>query len=653
MSQRPSISERQWWYGRDEPPEEAVLLRAGPVSLRLVGRDLRNLRFGGVELAQRVYVAVRDRNWDTVPGEVLRREVDAGEDRFAVRLEVRHRQPGVDVTWRGDVVGGPDGTVTYAIDAVAGESMTYKLIGLNIHHAARDYAGRQGVASTPDGPVAAVFGELVEPQLVVDESEVPIFPAADGLEITLAPGAGVRVRFEGDTFEFEDQRNWTDASFKSQSFPPKRGGVNALERGGRVWQQATIAPTGTPPPAAPAAGPVRVVLGRPGSTVPPVGLGAASHGRPLSPAEAAALRLVGPAHLRADLRLAAPDWPERLARAAADAAALGVPLELALHLGSDPEADLGRVAARLADGPPLARVLVFRDGEPATDPRWLVLARGRLAAVAPGVALFGGTDANFCELNRFRPDGPPGTGLAWSVTPQVHAFDETSLAENLAGQPDTVRTARAFAGDRPLLVGPVTLKPRFNAVATEAPPPLAAGELPPEVDPRQMSLFGAAWTVGSLARLLPSGVAALTYYETTGWRGVVQGDEPPAVPGRFPAGPGMWFPLAHVLADLAEWREGRVVAAESSDPLRVVALAVADADGLHLLLANLTPEPQVAEIGPLPPGQGTLRRLTAATVEAAAWDPDRFRAGAAPLAAERGPLVSLAPYEVARLDVGP
>ena len=149
MSQRPSISERQWWYGRDEPPEEAVALRAGPVSLRLVGRDLRNLRFGGVELAQRVYVAVRDRNWDTVPGELLRREVDAGEDRFVVRLEVRHRQPGIDVTWRGEVTGEPDGTVGYTVDAVAGEFMTYKLIGLNIHHGIRDYAGRQGVASTP------------------------------------------------------------------------------------------------------------------------------------------------------------------------------------------------------------------------------------------------------------------------------------------------------------------------------------------------------------------------------------------------------------------------------------------------------------------------------------------------------------------------
>lgn len=653
MSQRPSISERQWWYGRDEPPEEAVALRAGPVSLRLVGRDLRNLRFGGVELAQRVYVAVRDRNWDTVPGELLRREVDAGEDRFVVRLEVRHRQPGVDVTWRGEVTGEPDGTVGYTVDAVAGEFMTYKIIGLNIHHGVCDYAGRQGVASTPDGPVAAVFGELVEPQLVVDESEVPIFPDADGLELDLATGAGVRFRFEGDTFEFEDQRNWTDASFKSQSFPPKRGGVNALEPGGRLWQKVTIAPTGAPPPAAPGGGPVRVAVGEPGAPLPPVGLGAASHGRPLSPAEAATLRRLRPAHLRADLRLGEPNWPERLARAAADATALGAPLELALHLGSDPEADLGRVAARLAGGPPLARLLVFRDGEPATDPRWVALARERLAGAAPGVALFGGTDANFCELNRFRPDGPPGTGLVWSVTPQVHAFDETSLAENLAGQPDAVRTARAFAGDRPLAVGPVTLKPRFNAAASEAPPPLAADELPPEVDPRQMSLFGAAWTVGSLARLLPSGVAALTYYETTGWRGVVQGDEPPPVPGRFPAGPGMWFPLAHVLADLAEWREGRVVAAESSDPLRVVALAVADADGLHLLLANLTPEPQTAEIGPLPSRRGTLRRLSAATVESAAWDAERFRAGGVPLAVAPEQPVALAPFEVARVDLAP
>jgi hypothetical protein len=66
------------------------------------------------------------------------------------------------------------------------------------------------------------------------------------------------------------------------------------------------------------------------------------------------------------------------------------------------------------------------------------------------------------------------------------------------------------------------LKPRFNAVATGPEPEPAPGELPKPVDARQMSLFGAAWTLGAIARLAQSEAARLTFYETTGWRGVME-----------------------------------------------------------------------------------------------------------------------------------
>ena len=36
------------------------------------------------------------------------------------------------------------------------------------------------------------------------------------------------------------------------------------------------------------------------------------------------------------------------------------------------------------------------------------------------------------------------------------------------------------------------------------------------VDPRQMSLFGAGWTVGTLKALAKPGVHSITYFETTG-----------------------------------------------------------------------------------------------------------------------------------------
>jgi D-apionolactonase len=642
------LSREQWWYGRDEPPLAPQLLRAGPVTALLVGRDLRNVRYGATEIAQRVYVAVRDRNWDTVPGEVSDLTVDQGDDRFVVRFTVRHRQHDIDFTWRGEIVGEPDGTVGYAMDATAGMDMTYKLIGLNVHHGMQEYAGRPCHGVTPDGPIADAFSRDVAPQLVADLTEVPIFPPVESLTAELAEGVTVRFDYEGDTFEFEDQRNWTDASFKSQSYPPRRNGFNTIATGGRVWQKVTITPSGTPPPVPAAVGPVRVTLGERVGRVPPLGFGMASHGGELSARETELLRALRPDHLRVDLRLAEPGYPAALGRAIA-AAALGCGLEVAIHLTDDADAQLHDLAARL-DGVRVDRVLVFHTGQAATDPRWVALARQRLGPAAPGALFAGGTNANFCELNRFRPEGAADDGIVYSINPQIHAFDERSLAENIGAQAETVRTARAFGGGRPIVVSPVTFRQRFNAVATSGQPEPPPGELPPQVDPRQMSLFGAGWTVGSLGQLLASQVAAATYYETTGWRGVIQGDAPPSAPERFPARAGMVFPLYHVFADLAERKGGQVVRTASSDPLAVTTLAIADDDGVRLLMANLTPEPQAVTIDGLPTEALALRRLNAETAEAAAFAPARFRSLSETVAAV-GPLVlTLAPFELVRID---
>jgi hypothetical protein len=651
MTTETPISEYEWWYGRDEPPMEPQPLRAGPVTAMLVGRDLRNVRYGGIEVAQRIYMALRDRNWDTIPGEVSDVVVEQGDDAFAVRFTVTHRQGDLDLIWQGEVVGTPEGVISYAMDATAGVDMTYKLIGLNVHHGMGEYAGRPCRGVTPDGPIVDAFSVDVAPQLVADETEVPIFPPVERLTVDLTDEVTVRFDFEGDTFEFEDQRNWTDASFKSQSYPPRRGGFNTIRHGEHVWQKVTITPSGPPPPARDESGQVHITLGsRIDKPLPPLGFGVSSDDRGLSQEEAKLLAALLPDHVRVDLRLGDPACAAALAKAIETADALSCGLELALHLDDDADHQLQELSARL-DGIRVDRVLVFHASELATDPRWVALARDRMRGVAPDALFAGGTNANFCELNRFRPAGTPEDGIVYSINPQIHAFDELSLTENIAGQAETVQTARAYGGGRPVVVSPVTLKQRFNAVATSAASEPAPGELPPQVDPRQMSLFAAGWTVGSLRSLLESEVDAATYYETTGWRGVIQGDAEPASPERFPARAGMVFPMYHVFADLAGWKGGRVVRGQSSDPLALETLALENDGTLHLLLANLTPRPRTVRMDALAGREATLRRLNAETAEEAATDSERFRSRGESLLLGETPTLTLAPFEVARLDV--
>ncbi|MFT4041167.1 MAG: hypothetical protein QM692_23500, partial [Thermomicrobiales bacterium] len=532
----------QLWYGRDEPPVEAVPLRAGPVTAELVGRDLRRVRYGGLEIAQRVYIAIRDRNWDTVPGVLSDLTVEQGEDAFAVRFTVTHRRAEVDLSWQGEILGQADGTISYAMDCTVHKDLDYKLIGLNVHHGMREFVGRPYEGDSPAGPVAGVFTSEIFPQVIADETEVPIFPDVSRLTTQLTDEVAVTFTFTGDTFEFEDQRNWTDGSFKSQSYPPRRGGLFHADAGERVFQQVTIRAEGPVPVAVGDTAQVTLTLGEPlGRRLPPIGFGMASHGGDLLEREIELLRATRPAHLRADLHLGDPEWTAELTRAERAALPLDCALELALFVMDNAPAELAELASHLRGlSAPVTRVLVYHEDEPATAPCWLEQAHAALDAVLPDAMFASGSNAHFCELNRHRPGRPAGDAIVYSITPQVHAFDERSLTENLAPQAETVRSARAFSG-APVVVSPVTLRPRFNAVA-QSDVAVVADELPYAVDARQMSLFGAGWTLGSVKYLAEAGAEAVTYYETTGWQGLLETEEGPATPALFPSLPVEVYP---------------------------------------------------------------------------------------------------------------
>ena len=136
------------WYGRDEPPVERRLVRAGPVELQLENTDLRYGRAGPTEVVRRLYVAIRDRNWNTIPAEVSGLEVEATGDRFAVRFEARNRTDEIDFRWQG-AIEGAEGTVTAALDGVAESDFLYCRIGFCVLHAP-NCAGRPYRALTPE-----------------------------------------------------------------------------------------------------------------------------------------------------------------------------------------------------------------------------------------------------------------------------------------------------------------------------------------------------------------------------------------------------------------------------------------------------------------------------------------------------------------------
>jgi hypothetical protein len=166
-----------------------------------------------------------------------------------------------------------------------------------------------------------------------------------------------------------------------------------------------------------------------------------------------------------------------------------------------------------------------------------------------------------------------------------------------------------------------------------------------------MSLFGAAWTLGSLKYLAEGGVYSATYYETTGWRGVMEREAGASLPAQFRSWPGTVFPLYHVFADVGEFAGGEVLPTRSSDPLKIVGLAVRQSDQMRVLLANFRQEPVRAHLTALGPVV-RVRSLDETNAEEAMRSPEVFRAhaGAEERTAGGRLALDIRPFGLVRID---
>lgn len=653
----------QLWYGRDEPPPEERPLRAGPVSAVLLGSDLARICLGDVALVDRIYMSVRDRDWNTVPPVLSGLTIRQDGATTIATFDARNRAGDIDVRWRGTVTATSEGTLSYAMDGVADSEFDYCRIGFCVLHPAATAAGRPFHADTSEGPIDGELPRLIAPQSIVDGVELPLFPACRRLAVELGE-VTVVTEFEGDLFEMEDQRNWTDASFKTYCTPISLGYPHRAERGRRFHQVVRVVVE--PLPAGRSSSPVGVTGRRasapteltiptePAGPSPGLGIGIASWlGRGLSPREAGRLRAVGLDHLRVDVRLSTPDWSTLLARAARDAEVTAARLEVALFVREETAELLPEVARVLAPNPPV-RVLVFHEptaGTRSTPAGWLSRVRLAFGDALPGTSYATGTDGDFAEINRDRPDLTDADAVTYAMNPQVHAFDEASLVQTLETQAVTVATARTFAAGRAIGVSPVTLFQRFNPAAAspaaDAPATASPTGLPPGIDARQPTLFAAAWAVGSYAALAGAGAASVTYFETVGPRGLMAARDLQRDPHDIvPAGGA--FPVYHALADVSGAVGSTCAPLAAGHGHDLAGLVIRRDRRVRVVMANLRPETRQVVVRVPRSWRLRLRVLDERNALVAMTAPGRYRATWEEIRA--GATVRLLPYAIARID---
>ena len=139
--------------GRTDDPPAFLQLRAGPLEMIFDPETafLRKLRVGESEVLRAIYVALRDRDWNTILAKISDLRLEQAERAFEIQFDVECRAREIAFSWHGLIRGEPNGTVSYSMDGEALSTFLRSRIGFCVLHPIRECAGRPCTIRKIDG----------------------------------------------------------------------------------------------------------------------------------------------------------------------------------------------------------------------------------------------------------------------------------------------------------------------------------------------------------------------------------------------------------------------------------------------------------------------------------------------------------------------
>jgi hypothetical protein len=629
-----------------EPPIRR--LSAGKLSVELENGQLRYVRFGGVEALRGIAFLVRDEDWGTYTPQIENLEVRETPESFSVAYRAVCSDKRQKLAFESRISGSSDGSLSFAATATPLTDFVTNRTGFVVLHPA-GLAGQKLKVTHVDGREEETrFPEAISPSQPVFDIRALAHEAAAGLWVTC--------RMEGDAFEMEDQRNWTDASYKTYVRPLALPWRYTLAKGSRHEQTVSLSFSGrVDHGGGGASNEVAITLGTDLATrMPELGVALPADEAEETLASLVSLRAMRPSFLvcNVDVRDGVPLAKFEAYRQASEAVSARVVLEIVVPDEQDAAVSLAPVAKSVREaGLSLSSVVVsnaadlksWQPGAPRPEkPAAEELAREARAAF-PGIQLGGGMLSTFTELNRKRPKAELFDYVTHTTCSIVHAADDRSVMETLETLPAIIGSTRAMIGDKSYRIGPSAIAARSN--------PYGKGLVDnphnnrvclTNVDPRQRGLFNAAWTLGYVAPCSYGGVQALALGATTGPLGFVHRQGGAASPN----GPA-FHPAFHVLSGLSRGRGLPLIEARASEPRRVAALAWREGARIVLWLANLTAEPQAIRVTSIEDMRLQASLLDASCFEQAAASADALDSMKRPLEDAK---LNLDAYAVARVE---
>ena len=595
------------------------LIQAGSLTAEYADGTLRYLKRDSTELLRMIYFALRDEQWGTLPLIITEQEIQTTAEGFTVRFRAQNQlAEKVILEWECSLTGSPEGIVAFSIRGTFREAFRSKRAGFCVLHPLSGTSGQPFTVTTPGGEeVAHQFPHYIAPHQPATNIQA--------LRWTTADGTACALEFAGDVFEMEDQRNWTDASYKTYCTPLDRPSPVTYQPGD-VVEQRVVFRLLSPAEVSLIDDQVRVHWASEKiSPWPTLGSCVPLNFEDPNPATIELLQQLPLDSLRADLLWGSAGWEQRWEKIRTLARQLDKPLHLVLHYqDGDPNQLLAKLAADVTPAT-LEAISVVKANQAVASDALLRDLIPRLREHFPKLKIGIGTAYYFTLLNRNRLDLSGVDFTFYANSAQVHAFDEASIVETIAGQADTVVSTRQFAPNCPVRVSPVGLHSRFNPDA--AAPQTNALTYAFAPDPRQGSLFAAGWLVGCLSALANAGAAHVDFFDLFGTRGLVHDGQP--------------HPTYRVLRRILDHQPQQVISASSSNSLAVSVLEIESSSERFLYVVNHRSVPVTVL---LEPNENW----------SVSWQLDTSQPIAAPLSSSDRPItLRLSPYNCVELRKAP
>ena len=501
------------YFGTTELIKEGRLLKTGRLSLILEDGNLRDIQFDGVEMIRAISFLVRDKNWGTVAPQLTNLNIKKDNCDLNISFESVFREDNSQLKVVFGICIKRDFLRFHAAFSASGDFQTNRA-GFNILHPVQLSGSPLEITDVNGNTFHSSFPRVIDPWQPFKNIRCLTSRYKERIASCL---------LLGETFEMEDQRNWSDASFKTYSRPLEKPWPYTILNGESNDQSIELNFSG---PVKSRNAPRKKLLIEIGN---PVGIDFPEMALVFRPEESEKvfdsidqLIQISPNRITCHFDPeAGHGLPElRLFKLMQDHFPAKYDLEYAVWCKEDGYVEFERLANQLhKSGLCLNSILVCPGVDRQSTPPGSIWpdcpSLNYLYEAArlffPDIELGGGMMSYFTELNRKRPPLEKLDFVVHGTNPIVHAADDVSVMQTLSSVPFIISSCRTFIGDKAYRLGLSSIPMRQNPYGSSTFENSSSRRLcMAHRDPRQFGRFSAAFSAGYGAMIAPHGVKVWT-----------------------------------------------------------------------------------------------------------------------------------------------